>query len=150
MPYGLAPPPPPGAGRYAPPPPPAMMPPNLPLPPSGSASFAPPSAHLPPRKPVAFVAAAAQAAQADEASTRPSAQDAARRFEAVPDALRDALRKLEPSDAEPALAFFALDFGGRVGSEQVVLETEEGGAQIVLKLDFDGQTWKRVRKKGRA
>ena len=106
----------------------------------------------PPRKPISFVAAGAPAAPGNAASTMPSAQDAARRFDAVPDALRDALRKLAPADAEPALAFFSLDFGGRSGAHQLVLETEpgEGGAQIVLKLDFDGQTWKRVRKKARA
>ena len=59
---------------------------------------------------------------------------------------------LQCQEAEPALAFFSLDFGGRSGAHQLVLETEpgEGGAQIVLKLDFDGQTWKRVRKKARA
>ena len=75
----------------------------------------------------------------------------------MPETLRDALSRLEPQEVEPALAFFGMSFGGRSGSHQLVLESErvaegegEGAMQIVLKLDFDARTWKRVRKRARA
>ena len=107
-------------------------------------------------RPVAFVpstvadvgvAAAQGRAPANEVAPVGAAA-AAQRFAAVPDALRDALRKLAPPDVETALAFFAMEFGGRVGVHQLVLETE-AGADVVLKLDFDERAWKRVRKKTR-
>jgi hypothetical protein len=70
------------------------------------------------------------------------------RFEQVPETVRDALRKLDEGTAAPALAFFSQAFGGRAGAHQIVLETDaHDGSQIVLKLDFDNATWKRVRKR---
>ena len=42
--------------------------------------------------------------------------------------------------------------GGRSGAHEIVLEVEasaDAEARIVLKLDFDGRSWKRVRKKVR-
>jgi hypothetical protein len=123
------------------------------------------------RKPISFVSAAkstnaeSDGEGADDSHPRevvPKETAEARRerrLSAVPDVLRDALRKLEPDVAEPALAFFSLDGGGNpLGMHHIVLETEEPvanaeverlPAQIVLKLDFDAQTWKRVRKKGK-
>ena len=66
------------------------------------------------------------------------------------DALRDAVAKLDPDVSEPALAFFGMAFGPeRTGLEQIVLETDWDDAQGVLKLDFEGKTWKRVRKKAK-
>ena len=65
-------------------------------------------------------------------------------------ALRDAVAKLDPDVSEPALAFFGMAFGPeRTGMEQIVLETDWDDAQVVLKLDFEGKTWKRVRKKAK-
>lgn len=81
------------------------------------------------------------------------AAPSASRLEAVPEALRDAIGRLDDEMAEPALAFFSMA-ASRSGTHQIVLETEDGAAdeprmQIVLKLDFDRQEWKRVRKKVR-
>ena len=73
------------------------------------------------------------------------------RLERAPEVLREALRRLDPAVAEPALAFFAEEpEAPSSGSHQIVLETDtESGTQIVLKLEFEGQTWKRVRKKAK-
>ena len=87
--------------------------------------------------------AEAPAAESEEARRE-------RRLAVAPEALREALSKLDADAAEPALAFFAKEHAGRSGSVAVVLATEaEGGAQIVLKLDFDAMVWKRVRKKAK-
>ena len=69
-----------------------------------------------------------------------------RRLGHVPEALRDALRAVEPHLAEPALAFFCLD-GGHSGAREVVLEADGDMHEIVLKLDFEAKAWKRVRRK---
>ena len=87
------------------------------------------------------------------ANQRPATIAAVRKLHEMHTAARvaargDALRKLAPPDVETALAFFAMEFGGRVGVHQLVLETE-AGADVVLKLDFDERAWKRVRKKTR-
>ena len=73
---------------------------------------------------------------------------------AVPEALRDALRALPGEQMGMALAFFNQEKGKHTGQHAIVLEVEKGAAegeevQIVLKLDFDAATWKRVRKKVR-
>ena len=75
----------------------------------------------------------------------------------VPEILHEPLRTLAAADLATALAFFRQEGGGRTGVHEIVLSTEtrrdEGtGAEvatshIVLKLDFGGGTWKRVRKK---
>ena len=105
-----------------------------------------------PRNPIAFIssASASLAASHDPAAAAAAAEAAlAKRWEPVPEALRDALRKLPEAEAAPALAFFGMDLGGHTGVTQLVLEREEGGMQIVLKLDFDAKSWKRVRKRSK-
>ena len=123
------------------------MPPYPPGPP-------PPEQSVAPRKPIAFVSAAAPppppAAPPPPAPPPPAPQVS---WDTVPEGLREALQRLEgaePESVKPALAFFAQDFGGRTGTHQIVLEGDGEGGSIVLKLDFEGQTWKRVRKKAKA
>ena len=152
--------------------PPALPPAPYPPPPpaygytGGDETTVAPSQSPAPTHPVAFVAAggggggepAVPAAPDEErgeaAAAAPAESSEARRerrLGEVPEALREALRSLEPAVAEPALAFFAKELEGRTGAEQIVLETEaDGQAQIVLKLDFEGKSWKRVRKKIKA
>jgi hypothetical protein len=86
---------------------------------------------------------------ADESAAAPPENPEARRdrrLGQVPDALRDALRAVEPEVAEPALAFFCLD-GGHSGARELVLEADGDTHEIVLKLDFEAKAWKRVRRK---
>ncbi|KOO26407.1 hypothetical protein Ctob_004548 [Chrysochromulina tobinii] len=86
---------------------------------------------------------------ADESAAAPPENPEARRdrrLGQVPDALRDALRAVEPDVAEPALAFFCLD-GGHSGARELVLEADGDMHEIVLKLDFEAKAWKRVRRK---
>ena len=172
-PPAFGPPPPPQA---APPPPPPRPPP--PSEPTSSCAVAPPadpsrgtsawltsfvrasSAATPDEgpPPADSAAPAAPAAPvAEEARAESEEESRRRRLLSVPETLRDALSRLEPQEVEPALAFFGMSFGGRSGSHQLVLESErvaegegEGAMQIVLKLDFDARTWKRVRKRARA
>ena len=134
----------------------------MPPPPSGAQASAP----VAPPRPIAFVSGGHSknpdegssddddsAAQGSAHSGGSSEQRREQRLAAVPSALQDALRRLDPTVAEPALAFFSLD-EGQSGSHQIVLETEQPGsdgsyAEIILKLDFDAKSWKRVRKKGK-
>ena len=116
----------------------------------------------PPKRPISFVSGGGYSSEANAPPPPPpppppagpppeSAEEVrARRLAAVPDALRDAVAKLDPDVSEPALAFFGMAFGPeRTGMEQIVLETDWDDAQVVLKLDFEGKTWKRVRKKAK-
>ena len=161
-------PPPHPLGVSAPPwhgqPPPPALPHGVSVPPPPSGAQ-PPAPVAPPR-PIAFVSggrsksAVEEGSSEDDAAARDGAhltasseQQRERRLAAVPSALQDALRRLEPTAAEPALAFFGLDEGWS-GPHQIVLETEPAGsdgsyAEIVLKLNFDEKAWKRVRKKGK-
>ena len=158
LPLGL-PPPPSQLAPYYPPPPP-MLPAGPP--PTGQAIRAPPPPSGPrpqPLRPIAFVSASmAMAVEgeggtaeygADESAAAPPENPEARRdrrLGQVPDALRDALRAVEPDVAEPALAFFCLD-GGHSGAQELVLEANGDMHEIVLKLDFEAKAWKRVRRK---
>ena len=99
--------------------------------------------------------AAAAAAEGSAAAPPPGESEAdrrARRLAEVPEALREALGQMGAAEAEVALAFFNKEgLEGRTGSAQLVLETEAGGeAQIVLKLNYEERSWKRVRKKVKA
>ena len=151
QPLGL-PPPPSQLARFYPPPPPS----------TGQAIRAPPPPSGPrpqPLRPIAFVSASmAMAVEgeggaaeigADKSAAAPPEDPEARRdrrLGQVPDALRDALRAVEPHLAEPALAFFCLD-GGHSGARELVLEADGDMHEIVLKLDFEAKAWKRVRRK---
>ena len=164
------PPPPPGYLAPPPPPPPGLTPagqPYLgptpahgsPLPPPG-----PPSGPRPvPPRPISFVSAGTTASSPREAEAEQEAVGGQpletaearreRQLQAVPEPLRASICRLDPEVSEPAFAFFALEHAGRTGTHQIILETEgDSGAEqmaIVLKLDFDTQSWKRVRKKAR-
>ena len=67
----------------------------------------------------------------------------------VPESLREALAAVSEADRALALAFFRQDFGGRAGAHEVTLSSDADG-RVVLKLDFDAKSWKRVRKKAKA
>ena len=79
--------------------------------------------------------------------------------ERVPAPLREALLRLDASaDRQLAIDFFTLA-DGRSGVHELVLERERKADEaltgdvesaIVLKLDFDAKSWKRVRKKVKA
>ena len=77
---------------------------------------------------------------------------------AIPEALKGSLSDISAEELAVVQAFFRLE--GRearlTGTRQIILERErrDGGeagsgseTQIVLKLDFDSYSWKRVRKK---
>ena len=144
------------APYYSPPPP--MLPAGPP--PIGQAIRAPPPPSGPqPLRPIAFVSASmAMAVEGEGGTAEYGADESAaappenpevrrdRRLGQVPDALRDALRAVEPEVAEPALAFFCLD-GGHSGAQELVLEADGDTHEIVLKLDFEAKAWKRVRRK---
>jgi hypothetical protein len=131
-------------------------------PPIGQAIRAPPPPSGPrpqPLRPIAFVSASmAMAVEGEGGTAEYGADESAaappenpevrrdRRLGQVPDALRDALRAVEPEVAEPALAFFCLD-GGHSGARELVLEADGDMHEIVLKLDFEAKAWKRVRRK---
>ena len=59
------------------------------------------------------------------------------------------LAAVSEADRALALAFFRQDFGGRAGAHEVTLSSDADG-RVVLKLDFDAKSWKRVRKKAKA
>ena len=76
----------------------------------------------------------------------------------MPDVLHDALRHVGVAERELALRFFRQEGGGAgIGTKEVILSTEtkedESSGQpvpvanVVLKLDFETWSWKRVRKK---
>ena len=67
----------------------------------------------------------------------------------VPESLREALAAVSEADRALALAFFRQGFGGRAGAHEVTLSSDADG-RVVLKLDFDAKSWKRVRKKVKA
>jgi hypothetical protein len=74
----------------------------------------------------------------------------------VPELLREALAALNATERAVAFDFFA-QRSGRSGTSEMVLQTESirdevSGAvvaesHVVLKLNFDTWTWKRVRRK---
>lgn len=124
---------------------------------------------------MAFVAPAATAVAEPapppppDASTPDASTSAGRRGDidmaAVPEALQSALRDLPLADMALVLAFFNRK-GGHSGQHQIVLAVEESAkpaaeegdgaaeagaeeVQILLKLDFEAETWKRVRKRVR-
>lgn len=68
------------------------------------------------------------------------------RLAAVPEALHEAVGGLGAPDQQLVIAFFEREPGGS-GQHEIVLQTEASGSMIVLKLDFEGRTWKRVRRK---
>ena len=75
----------------------------------------------------------------------------------VPELLHAALGALSFEERALAVAFFSQDVGGRKGTHEIVLSTEtkrdgatgkeEPTSHVILRLDFDGGSWKRVRRK---
>ena len=114
-------------------------------------------------RPIAFVSATSSppGTPPDDYTDDVAQEEANSRWlEAVPEALHDALQQIHDDKAELAKAFFC-SRGGYSGTHQLVLETDDPSkavegchgesmvSQIVLKLDFDTMTWKKVRKKSR-
>jgi len=68
----------------------------------------------------------------------------------VPEALREALGAVRGDDRLAAIAFFE-QAAGWSGTREIVLQSEmqEGvvTSHVVLKLQFEAQIWKRVRRK---
>ena len=71
-------------------------------------------------------------------------------MEQLPAQLRDHAQTLDPEQLACVLAFFRMDGTKFSGVHEVLLEVERGPdhvKHIILKLDFGGWTWKRVKRK---